>query len=352
MGGDMKPKGIFGSKKKLMRLASKKQYKPIKDRIYAVIFFKSKMSFAKIAKTLGHVINWARKWIERYYDGGVANLFDKPRPGRSKILPENNEESFVERLSKGPQADDPTSVFTGVEIRKILEDEYDSSYSVSGLYALLHRLKLSRKKPRPCHYKQDSKEVEEWKSELPEVIKKITREQKGREIEIWYQDEARYGNQGEIAPVWSPIGLQPIVKKQNGRRNGYIFGAINPFSGAHRAFITPECSTASMNIHLQDISESLSQKAHAIIIMDGASWHEKSQTIIVPENISIITLPPYSPELNPIERLWKFIKNKKLKNRVIPASMDMNDLGCELWNVVNSKLVKSLCAVNYLPFTN
>jgi transposase len=85
-----------------------------------------------------------------------------------------------------------------------------------------------------------------------------------------------------------------------------------------------------MSLHLKEISEGLQSDVHAIIIMDCAPWHK---SVTVPENISIIYLPPYSPELNPVEQVWDFLRSNYLSNRVYETSSDVFDACCEAWNI-------------------
>jgi transposase len=84
-----------------------------------------------------------------------------------------------------------------------------------------------------------------------------------------------------------------------------------------------------MNLHLKEISEGLSPDAHAVIIMDQAPWHK---SITVPPNITIIFLPPYSPELNPVEQVWDYLRSNYLSNRVYKTIDDVFDASCKAWN--------------------
>ena len=97
-----------------------------------------------------------------------------------------------------------------------------------------------------------------------------------------------------------------------------------------------------MNIHLSLISKSIQKNHHAIIATDGAGYHAKSSDLVVPNNISLISLPPYSPELNPMENTWEWLKGRYLKNRIIKAGENLIDIGCEVWNNLNLERVKSI----------
>jgi DDE superfamily endonuclease len=132
-------------------------------------------------------------------------------------------------------------------------------------------------------------------------------------------------------------------------RLGLWFGAVCPSEGKAAALIMPICNTAAMNHHLCEISRQVAADAHAVVILDGASWH-KSHGLVVPSNITLLALPPYSPELNPVERIWHYLRRHWLANSVFRSLVDIMD-ACEMaWNrfATNNGLVRSLCAVAWV----
>jgi len=145
---------------------------------------------------------------------------------------------------------------------------------------------------------------------------------------------------------WKVSGTSYHQIKQLGFENKYIFGAVHPESGKHVGLVFSECSTDVMNIHLSLISQAIQANSHAILVMDCAGWHSKSKNLKVPNNISILDLPPYSPELNPVERLWKWLKENFLSNRVIKKDEDILGVGCDLWNKLTDQTVRSICGTS------
>ncbi len=93
----------------------------------------------------------------------------------------------------------------------------------------------------------------------------------------------------------------------------------------------PCANTEAMQKHLEEISASVATKAHGVVIMDGAGWH-KSEALNIPENLSILFLPPYSPELNPTENIWQFLRQTYLSNRVFETWEAIVDACCDAWN--------------------
>lgn len=99
---------------------------------------------------------------------------------------------------------------------------------------------------------------------------------------------------------------------------------------------------------LNEMSNSL-QRKKALLIMDQAGWH-KSAELVVPDNISIVYLPPYSPELNPVERLWQYIKDNILKNKVYDRLEQLEDDICAFMKSLQQEVVKSVCNVKYMSY--
>lgn len=86
-----------------------------------------------------------------------------------------------------------------------------------------------------------------------------------------------------------------------------------------------------MNLHLVEISQSVAPGAHAVLIVDGAGWHQAGDKLRVPRNITLLHLPPYSPELNPVENVWAFLRSNKLSNRVFDTYDTIVDACCDAW---------------------
>jgi len=109
----------------------------------------------------------------------------------------------------------------------------------------------------------------------------------------------------------------------------------------------PKVNTICMNLFLEHLSQSIGAK-EAIVVIDGAAWH-RSLGLKVPSNIEIVYLPPYSPELNPVERLWLYIKQAILKNRIYESISDLEDALCHfIQHSLTVPVIKSLCNAHYL----
>jgi len=134
----------------------------------------------------------------------------------------------------------------------------------------------------------------------------------GQPIEIWFQDEARVGQKGGHAYIWAEIGSRPAMVRDNRHDSAYLFGAICPARGVGAAIIMPTVNTEAMNEHLAEIGAQVASGAHAVLVLDGAGWHQAGERLIVPSNITLLPLPPYAPELNPMENVWKYLRENTL----------------------------------------
>src|SRR5712672_1271911 len=154
---------------------------------------------------------------------------------------------------------------------------------------------------------------------------------RGARVEVWFQDEARIGQKNSLTRVWGQTGSRPAAPKDLGFASAYVFGAVCPLEGKAAALIMPICNTAAMNHHLCEISSQVAADAHAVVILDGASWHN-SRGLVVPSNITLLALPPYSPELNPVERVWHYLRSHWLANPVFRSLVDIMDACETAWN--------------------
>lgn len=166
------------------------------------------------------------------------------------------------------------------------------------------------------------------------------------EAEIFFFDEARFGTHSNLGHGWFPKGTRTTVKVKIGYQNFYLYGAASPISGEHFELILPSANTECMNIFFQEMSLAIGDRK-IIFIMDGAGWH-KSKGLIVPPNIIIIFLPPYSPELNPVERLWLYIKQNTIKNKIYHTLKSLEETVSNF--IVNIKPIEiiSICRENYM----
>jgi putative transposase len=165
-------------------------------------------------------------------------------------------------------------------------------------------------------------------------------------IRLMFWDEASFGRISEPSYCWCPAGIRPVVPCHRVREYVYAFGAVDPVNGDDCFIITPHCNTVWTNKFLQTLSEKFPND-YILLCGDRASWH-KSKDLKIPDNIYIHYLPPYTPEMNPIEQIWKEIRKDDFKNTLFDTlSKVMDKLEDSICNL-SADLIKSVCGREWI----
>ena len=149
-------------------------------------------------------------------------------------------------------------------------------------------------------------------------------------MEIWFQDEARIGQKNGIVRQWARTGTRPRQPKDQRYGNAYIFGAICPAMGKGCGLIMPFADTDAMQAHLEAIAARVTHGACAVLLLDRAGWHT-TRRLKLPPNIVPILLPARSPELNPVENVWQYLRQNWLSNRVYDTYNAILDAASDAW---------------------
>ena len=150
------------------------------------------------------------------------------------------------------------------------------------------------------------------------------------------KDEARIGQKNQITRRWAKRGTRPSAPHDQRTASTYIFGAICPARGAGAGLILPWCNSTTMGLHLAEISQAVAPGAHAVVVLDQAGWHTSAK-LEVPTNISLFPLPSKSPELNPQENVWQYLRDNWLSNRVFDDIHALIDHCSEAWNKLEAQ---------------
>ena len=135
-----------------------------------------------------------------------------------------------------------------------------------------------------------------------------------------FQDEARFGRISESKPCWCPKPIRPVCPTMVCQENTYAYGAVSIADGQWDSLILPQANTVCMQIFLEEISSRYIDE-RIVMVLDGAGWHRTGGNLTVPKNIRLLSLPPYSPELNPVENIWEELREKSFDNKVF-SSLD------------------------------
>ena len=175
----------------------------------------------------------------------------------------------------------------------------------------------------------------------------------GRRIQIWFQDEARVGQKGRVARRWWTRGERPLGLCDRRFTSVHIFAAVCPATGADFALVMPKVNTQAMNRFLDDFSKSLEPDVHVLLVMDQAGWHG-AKKLDIPNNITPVPLPPYSPELNPVERVWLYLRERFLSHRLLDDYDAIVAACCHAWNALAAQpeRLRSLTSYPWIECVN
>lgn len=152
-----------------------------------------------------------------------------------------------------------------------------------------------------------------------------------RQVDIWFQDEMRVGQHGTLTRLWVPTGTRPRVVRQQQYDSAYVFGAVCPARDKAVGLVLPGANTEAMALHLQAISSALPPGRYALVVVDGAGWHGEAAAQGL-KNLTLLKLPPASPELNPVEQLWQQLRQRHLAKRCFEDYEDIVQACCAAWN--------------------
>lgn len=148
---------------------------------------------------------------------------------------------------------------------------------------------------------------------------------------------------------WFTRGQRPPGLADNRFTFAYVFGAVRPGTDEAFALVMPEVSTAAMQIFLDEFAKSIADDEHVVMFMDQAGWHG-AKALVVPKNMTLVALPPYAPQLNPVERLWLHLKARYLSHRLLADYDAIADAACAAWNKLTAEAgrITSLCSYPWI----
>jgi transposase len=162
-----------------------------------------------------------------------------------------------------------------------------------------------------------------------------------KSVNLYFQDESRFGLMTILRRMITAKGVKPIVPYQHKFKNLYLFGAFSGINGAHFLLEMPYCNSDAFQIFLDLFAQS-DQDEFKILILDNGAFHH-AKALVIPNNIALLFLPPYSPELNPAENMWQYIKGKvsmAVHHNLEELQQTISD---SIQNHLNNSIVQSIC---------
>jgi transposase len=315
---------------------------PTLRRIMAVLAVIDGHRFSLIASILKICDESVRIWMKKFLLKGPAGLKSGKPTGRKPKLTKKQKKLLKDIIIKGPSE----AGFTGAcwrspMIQDLIHKKFNVFYSTNYISQLLKNMGLSYQKGK---FVSDHKDPEKRKKWLEKTWPEIYRTAKEKKAFVLFGDEASFPQWGSLSYTWGERGVQPVVKTSGNRKSYKVFGLIDYFTG--RFFFKGHEGRLNSGSYIAFLKEVLSKtRKHIILIQDGASYH-RSQAVkeFFKERsgrITVYRLPSYSPDYNPIEKLWKKIKEKEvhlhyfptfesLKNRVEEGLLRFTDLKNEI----------------------
>jgi transposase len=310
-------------------LSGKKITLRIVYRVLIILLHLLNFNTGRIGCLLGISKKTSLFWIAKYQKDGLNSIFDQNRSGRPPFI-------IIANNKKSEQ-----KIVHIQLIREMIFKLFKKSYSLSGVYNFAKKCSIRKVIPRTLHEKNNPQKMSEWTDDFQNKIDAIKTQFPDKEIEIYFQDESRYGQMTIKSGVWSPTPVRPEFKTQVGYLNAWIYATASKSTGKYFGMILPNLNAFNMQIFLDEFSKNIPSNKHVVMILDGASAHT-SRTLCIPKNVSLLLLPPYSPELNPIERLWSFLKRNYLSFKIYENIEEVIQKGQDAWRRLNQKIVKSI----------
>jgi len=177
---------------------------------------------------------------------------------------------------------------------------------------------------------------------VKEAFRKVTR----GSVRLMFQDEAGFGRINKPKYCWCFPGLRPSIPCHHIREYRYAYGAVEPLTGESFFLVMPYCNTDCMNVFLREMSKTYPEDT-IILVCDGAAWH-KTNALEVPENIQLLFLPPATPEMNPIEQIWKEIRKRGFRNEIFQTLDKVIDRLCDTICSLSHDLIRSITGRDWI----
>lgn len=262
------------------------------------------------------------KWWREFQSRGAAAFEVKPAPGRPPRLSDGQ----LAQLRSWIAGRDPRqlqfdfALWTRQMVRDLIKREFGVEYTLPAVGNILASLGLSPQRPLVRAYEQDPEAVARWKTErYPQIVA----EAKAQEAAVFFCDEAGVRTDCHSGTTWAPVGQTPVVRGTGNRKSLNMISAVSPHGKLHFSFVDGNINSASFIAYCEKLLHDIPGKI--FLIVDGHSAHKSKKTLKFAEStagrLTLFYLPPYSPELNPDEWVWKNIKHDNV-GRMAACTLD------------------------------
>ena len=269
-----------------------------KERLQVVLWATSgQHSLEALAQLAGRARSTIQIWLDDFTAGGLSKLLEREAPpGKPSPVAQPK---VQEQLQAGLQAG---RWRTAGQVAAWLKEAHGIKRATKSLYYWLGKVGGALRVPRPCHVQQDPAATAAFRAELEANLEKLNLP-KDRAVKIWVADESRFGLHTQSRRCWALRGQRVVLAREQRYEWEYVYGAVEVIEGLAQFRYVPGVSLELSRGFLQQIADSDAQAEH-VVIWDQAGFHPRPGDAQLPPRIHLLPLPPYSPELNPVEGLW------------------------------------------------
>jgi transposase len=247
-----------------------------------------------------------RNWINAFNDKGVDGLIVKKRPGRTAVFKGTDADKYGTLIAQPEKAN--REFWTAKAFHGYIGETYGLECSYQTVVRFFHKQGYALKVPQPCPDRQDEEKRQKF-------LKELELRYKDKNTDIWFQDESGFEGDPRPRRRWDKKGTKSKVVKNGDHLRMNVMGMVCPRTGEFFALETSHSDTETFQAFLDEASDNISfTRKQNILIMDNASWHKKKTLNF--HGFEPKFLPPYSPDLNPIERIWNTMKARWFNNHV------------------------------------
>ncbi|NEQ15515.1 MAG: IS630 family transposase [Moorea sp. SIO3E2] len=304
-----------------------RQAKTVTERShYQILWLLAKGNKSEeVAAVTGYSRSWIYELVRSYNHLGNEALGDLRRHNRG-ALPKLDDVQQANLLQAIRGVAPDGGLWNGRKVADYLSQLLGKPVSRQQGWKYLKQMEFRLRVPRPQHQHSDEHEQEVWKKKLRDEVNRVQMQYHDADVEIWCQDEHRIGLQPVMRRVWVELGETAIARVNWKREWLWLYAFVQPHSGETYWWLLPYVNTELFNRVLKDFAEhfKLGKDKRVILPLDQAGWHTTDK-LMVPEGIHLLHLPPYSPELQPAERLWPLV-NEPLVNQAFDSMAEVEEL--------------------------
>jgi len=302
------------------------------------------ISKREASKLSGVCADSVQKWRGIYVREGIKGLLKHNKIGFKPSVFTADERERLEKKLK-----DPKNGLRGyVELNKWIKKEFgkDVIYRTVVNYCVTN-FGSSVKTARKSHVEKEEAKGDAFKKNFGQLCQEVvaTKGRKFNSVNLYFQDESRFGLMTKAGKTLTARGVKPICTFRQEFKSTYLFGAFSPINGDSLQLILPRCNADNFQIFLDTLSNK-NPEEFKVLVLDNGAFH-KAKKLKVPENIGLQFLPPYSPELNPAEKMWAKYK-RQFTNLNFGSLEKLEDFLCELVENTTAAEITSICRYSYI----